>query len=83
MLRPERIRLLSRQDDLARQSISGKIEDFVYLGEDVQLKIVTVGGEQLLITLKGGKSINRLRVGDTGEFSVDEDDIHILANDRP
>ena len=79
LLRPERIRQLSPNcvsADVNR--FEAKIDEVVYLGEDVQLKIVASGGERLLMAAKGGKLVRHLRAGDTAWFAIDADDIHVL-----
>jgi spermidine/putrescine ABC transporter ATP-binding subunit len=78
LMRPERIRLVKPEEEPVTNGIAATIDDFTYLGEDVQLRVTADSGDGLLVSLKSGKGTRNLRQGEQVKLAIDPEDIHRL-----
>jgi spermidine/putrescine ABC transporter ATP-binding subunit len=80
LIRPELIRFVETEDQaLDGNRFEAEVEEITYLGEDLQLRCLTRGGERLLTAFKGNRHVRVLHPGDTVRLAIAADDIHVLG----
>jgi ABC-type Fe3+/spermidine/putrescine transport system ATPase subunit len=77
MIRPEHLRLVSPGDAAPQNRISARIEEAVYLGQDLHLRLRAEGG-QALSAVTRGNAAGHHAAGDTVALAVDPTDVFLL-----
>jgi spermidine/putrescine ABC transporter ATP-binding subunit len=77
MVRPERIRIAAMQERDGDNTLSARIREATYLGQDLHLSLTLDGGQELSVVTEGSAA-RRLAPGEEVVLKVDAADIFLL-----
>lgn len=79
LVRPESIRLERHESHSQHNSFEVKITDQEYLGEDIQFRLVTPSGIELVATRKASAADRDSRIDTTCSACIDPDSIYVIG----